>query len=65
MRPSSSTPFRQALRGQPLIHPDGATLGAAGLIAVAAALGTTAVLRLPFGWPGDDRTPEGAKQPVG
>ncbi|MFE3186986.1 hypothetical protein ACFXKR_40000 [Streptomyces violascens] len=55
----------QALRGQPLIHPDGATLGAAGLIAVAAALGTTAVLRLPVGRAGDDRTPERAKQPVG
>ncbi|WP_327322408.1 hypothetical protein OG735_07930 [Streptomyces sp. NBC_01210] len=29
----------QALRGQPLIHPDGATLGAAALILVAAAAG--------------------------
>lgn len=35
----------QALRGQPLIHPDGATLGAAGLILVAAALGTYGALR--------------------
>ncbi|MGW1869497.1 hypothetical protein ACWCPS_28535 [Streptomyces mauvecolor] len=55
----------QALRGQPLIHPDGATLGAAGLIAAAAALGTTAVLRLPVDRSGDDLTPEAAKQPVG
>ncbi|MFD7337456.1 hypothetical protein ACFV98_15795 [Streptomyces violascens] len=55
----------QALRGQPLIHPDGATLGAAGLIALAAALGTTAVLRLPVERSGDERTPERATQPVG
>lgn len=35
----------QALRGQPLIHPDGVTLGVAGLILVAAALGTYGSLR--------------------
>ncbi|PGH47033.1 hypothetical protein [Streptomyces sp. Ru87] len=35
----------QALRGQPLIHPDGATLGAAALILVGAAAGTAAALR--------------------
>ncbi|MGV9626530.1 hypothetical protein [Streptomyces sp. NPDC003487] len=35
----------QALRGQPLIHPDGATLKAAGLIVSAGALGTYASLR--------------------
>ncbi|MGP4088731.1 hypothetical protein [Streptomyces sp. KR55] len=35
----------QALRGQPLIHPDGATLGVAGLILAAAALGTYGSLR--------------------
>lgn len=34
----------QALRGQPLIRPDGATLGAAGLILVAVALGVYGVL---------------------
>ncbi|MFJ9589459.1 hypothetical protein [Streptomyces acidicola] len=35
----------QALRGQSLIHPDGATLGAAGVILLAVALGTCASLR--------------------
>jgi hypothetical protein len=35
----------QALRGQPLIRPDGATLGAAGLILLAAALGGYGALR--------------------
>ncbi|MEV6398809.1 hypothetical protein AB0M39_29185 [Streptomyces sp. NPDC051907] len=35
----------QALRGQPLIHPDGATLAAAATIAVAAALASYASLR--------------------
>ncbi|MEV6593100.1 hypothetical protein [Streptomyces acidicola] len=35
----------QALRGQPLIHPDGVTLGAAGVILLAVALGTYASLR--------------------
>jgi len=35
----------QALRGQPLIHPDGTTLGAAGLIPAAVALGTYGSLR--------------------
>ncbi|MBW5425112.1 hypothetical protein GKQ77_26730 [Streptomyces sp. BG9H] len=39
----------QALRGQPLIHPDGATLTAAALIAGAAAAGTYAALRAPTG----------------
>ncbi|MER6140352.1 hypothetical protein ABT174_09865 [Streptomyces sparsogenes] len=37
----------QALRGQSLIHPDGVTLGAAGLVLVAAVLGTYAALRVP------------------
>lgn len=35
----------QALRGQPLIHPDGATLTAAAVILVAAAIGSYAALR--------------------
>ena len=35
----------QALRGQPLIHPDGATLAAAGLIVLATAAGALAALR--------------------
>ncbi|MFI2411518.1 hypothetical protein [Streptomyces sp. NPDC018947] len=35
----------QALRGQPLIHPDAPTLGAAGVILAAAALGTYGSLR--------------------
>ncbi|MCX4733145.1 hypothetical protein [Streptomyces sp. NBC_01363] len=35
----------QALRGQPLIHPDGATLGAAALIAAASATGAFGALR--------------------
>ncbi|MET9678786.1 hypothetical protein [Streptomyces coeruleorubidus] len=35
----------QALRGQPLLRPDGATLGAAGLILLAVALGTYGALR--------------------
>ncbi|MGW0708178.1 hypothetical protein ACWD4G_19860 [Streptomyces sp. NPDC002643] len=39
----------QALRGQPLVHPDGTTLGAAGLILAAVALGTYASLA--FGRP--------------
>lgn len=37
----------QALRGQPLIHPDGVTLGAAGVIVGIAVLGTYGVLRVP------------------
>ncbi len=37
----------QALRGQPLIRPDGVTLGAAGVIAGIAVLGTYGVLRVP------------------
>ncbi|WP_079036278.1 MULTISPECIES: hypothetical protein [Streptomyces] len=37
----------QALRGQPLIHPDATTLTAAALIACAAAAGTYASLRTP------------------
>ncbi|XLE10357.1 hypothetical protein QOM21_29385 [Streptomyces sp. Pv4-95] len=37
----------QALRGQPLIHPDAATLGALGAIAVATAAGTYSALRRP------------------
>lgn len=35
----------QALRGQPLVHPDGATLAAAGLIVTATAAGVLAALR--------------------
>ncbi|MFJ8867628.1 hypothetical protein ACIRD6_17955 [Streptomyces sp. NPDC102473] len=35
----------QALRGQPLVHPDGATLAAAGLIAAATAAGALVALR--------------------
>jgi hypothetical protein len=35
----------QALRGQPLIHPDGATLTAAALVLAATAAGTYAALR--------------------
>lgn len=37
----------QALRGQALIHPDGVTLGVAGLILVAAVLGAYGSLRVP------------------
>ncbi|GAA3117755.1 hypothetical protein ACFQ0X_14590 [Streptomyces rectiviolaceus] len=37
----------QALRGQPLIHPDGATLTAAGLILGATAVGAYGALRAP------------------
>ncbi|WP_200423458.1 hypothetical protein [Streptomyces sp. Y2F8-2] len=37
----------QALRGQPLIHPDGATLGVASLIPAAVILGTYGSLRAP------------------
>lgn len=37
----------QALRGQPLTHPDGATLAVAGVILVAAVLGTYGFLRAP------------------
>ncbi len=39
----------QALRGQPLIHPDCATLTAAALIAGATAAETCAALRTPAG----------------
>ncbi|MBM7173863.1 hypothetical protein JQK87_36970 [Streptomyces sp. G44] len=39
----------QALRGQPLLRPDGATLTAAGLIACATAAGVYAALRAPAG----------------
>ncbi len=39
--------LQQALRGQPLIHPDGTTLGAAGLLLAALAAGTYATLRAP------------------
>ncbi|WP_238431882.1 hypothetical protein [Streptomyces cavernae] len=39
--------FWQALRGQPLIHPDGVTLVTAGVILVVAVLGTWVVLRVP------------------
>ncbi|MGW0366174.1 hypothetical protein [Streptomyces sp. NPDC002990] len=37
----------QALRGQPLIHPDGATLGAAAAILLGCAVGVLAALRTP------------------
>lgn len=59
--------LRQALRGRPLIHPDGATLGAAALILVAAVLGTFASLRAPTPAPGRATDAEGArasKEPV-
>ncbi|CAM5321835.1 hypothetical protein SALBM135S_07090 [Streptomyces alboniger] len=46
----------QALRGQPLVRPDAVTLTAAGLIALAAAAGTGAALRVP-------RTPDSRPQP--
>ncbi|MGA4851470.1 hypothetical protein ACOBQB_36430 [Streptomyces sp. G5(2025)] len=49
----------QALRGQPLIHPDGATLTAAGLLACATAAATYAALRAPARPPG----PEAAAPP--
>ncbi|MEV2256445.1 hypothetical protein AB0I94_38870 [Streptomyces sp. NPDC050147] len=42
----------QALRGQPLIHPDGATLTAAGLILGATAVSTYGALRGPTARPG-------------
>lgn len=45
----------QALRGQPLVHPDGATLAAAGLIAAATAAGALVALR-----PGADAPRAGA-----
>lgn len=35
----------QALRGQPLVHPDGTTLAAAGLIAAVTAAGALLALR--------------------
>ncbi|MFI6052564.1 hypothetical protein ACIBCO_21070 [Streptomyces violascens] len=54
----------QSLRGQPLIHPDGTTLAAAGLIAAGAALGSIVALRMPVGGT-RARTPQRAKQPVG
>lgn len=41
----------QALRGQPLIHPDGATLTAAGLILGATAISTYGALRAPTARP--------------
>ncbi|MGW7080499.1 hypothetical protein [Streptomyces sp. NPDC054866] len=41
----------QALRGQPLIHPDGATLTAAGLILAATAVSTYGALRAPTARP--------------
>ncbi|MFI6473292.1 hypothetical protein ACIBL5_23880 [Streptomyces sp. NPDC050516] len=54
----------QALRGQPLVHPDGATLAAAALIAAGATLGSIAALRGPVGG-NRAGTPERTKQPVG
>jgi hypothetical protein len=45
----------QALRGQPLIHPDGATLGVAGLILLALTLGTYGSLRAAHGGPNEQR----------
>ncbi len=47
----------QALRGEPLVHPSGVTLGAAGLILVAAAVGTYGSLRVPV----PARAPEAAR----
>ncbi|MCX5413726.1 hypothetical protein [Streptomyces sp. NBC_00059] len=46
----------QALRGQPLVHPDGATLAAAGLIAAATAAGAFVALRR------DDSAPSAGAQ---
>ncbi|MEV1328591.1 hypothetical protein AB0J20_03325 [Micromonospora costi] len=48
----------QALRGQPLIHPDGTTLTAAGLLAAATAAGALLALRRPAPAPSlpDDRS---------
>ncbi|MEU8786792.1 hypothetical protein [Streptomyces sp. NPDC048637] len=52
----------QALRGQALIHPDGATLGVLAAITVATAAGTCAALRRPA--PADgDRTGHGTPAP--
>lgn len=53
----------QALRGQPLIHPDGATLLAAGAILVAVAGGTWTVLR-PTATARRIRTATDDKEPV-
>ncbi|MFI0935983.1 hypothetical protein ACH4RG_30305 [Streptomyces sp. NPDC021019] len=52
----------QALRGQPLIHPDGATLAAAGAVLAAVACGTWSTLRTaapdrPSSNTADDREP--------
>ncbi|MFJ8466627.1 hypothetical protein [Streptomyces swartbergensis] len=50
----------QALRGQPLIRPDGATLGAAGLILIAVALGVYGAVRA-----GRTSPPDGATVATG
>ncbi|MFE0177712.1 hypothetical protein ACFWZ2_35915 [Streptomyces sp. NPDC059002] len=58
----------QALRGQPLIHPDGVTLTAAALIACATATGSCAALRTPTstpaGSPGVETPDENEKELV-
>ncbi|MGY5131570.1 hypothetical protein ACWGJW_04015 [Streptomyces nigrescens] len=53
----------QALRGQALIHPDGATLGALAALAAATAAGTCAALRRPAP-EGGDRTGHGTSAPA-
>lgn len=53
----------QALRGQPLIHPDGATLSAAGLVLTAVALGAYGALRAPTSHPPRATDAEGAPVP--
>ncbi|WP_225833081.1 hypothetical protein [Streptomyces sp. NK08204] len=53
----------QALRGQPLIHPDGATLRVAALILSAGALGTYASLRAPTPSPVRANGSDGAPTP--
>ncbi|MFJ9851977.1 hypothetical protein [Streptomyces sp. NPDC101150] len=55
----------QALRGQALIHPDGATLGALGVIVAATTVGTFAALRRPAGdTPGGPPAPPHTSDPA-